>query len=131
MALIFSTRRHRTVPDGSDVARRVAAPLSVRDILGPDGTAKAARAAARDRAVRDDRALGDALRHRLGLPQDTLARVEAGMVGTSVINPAKTPAAARRRFLYSPKKRSSTSITKTSTCFVDSCRTGPKSVPAV
>ena len=95
MALMFSTRRQRKSPDKTDMAARVAAPLSTAAVLGADGQAAVATFARADKTARDSRALEQALRHRVGLSSDALARVEAGRVGTSVINPIKIPADPR------------------------------------
>lgn len=89
MTLIFSTSRRRQPPASVTVAQRVAKPLSVADALGVDRTAQVTAAASADRIERDARATEDALRHRLGLPQNTLARLEAGKAHTSIINPLK------------------------------------------
>lgn len=77
------------------MAARVASPLSTADVLGDDGQAAVTRFAREDKSRRDEHALEEALRHRLGLPPDTLARLQAGMAGTSVIDPQKTPADPR------------------------------------
>lgn len=99
MALRFNTRRQRKLPEQIDIAQRVAKPLSTADILGVDGLEKARSAAIADVVARDVRALeqplDQALRHRLGLPARTLAQIEAGLVGTSVIDPSRHPADPR------------------------------------
>lgn len=88
MALIFSTRRHRKVAGANDVAARLTEPLSVADVLTPSGTEAARAQASRDRALRDDHAL----RSEPFLAQ---AKVQAGLVGTSLIDPVKQPADPR------------------------------------
>ena len=95
MALTFSTCRRPRLPDARGLAARLAEPRSVAQLLKPGGI-KAARAAAQaDLAARNQRAISEALRHRLGLPGTTLAQVEAGKLGTSVINPRQHPADPR------------------------------------
>ena len=91
MALIFSTRRQHKFSEASDMAARLAQPLTTGEVLGPDGV-NAARAFARaDVANRNSQAVDEALRHRLGLPQTTIAKLEAGLAGTSVVDPIKNP----------------------------------------
>ncbi len=95
MALIFSTRRQRPLSGAPNMAARLATPLPVGEVLGTDGS-EAARALARaDVAIRNTQAVGDALRHRLGLPQTTIAQLEAGLAGTSVVDPIKNQADPR------------------------------------
>lgn len=95
MALTFSTCRQRKLPHTKDMANRLATPITTADILTPAGV-KAARAlATQDAATRDASAITDALRHRLDLPAKTLAQLEAGLVGTTVIDPVAQPADPR------------------------------------
>ncbi|MCF2905497.1 glycosyltransferase [Octadecabacter sp. CECT 8868] len=103
MALTFSTRRQHMLPDAGNDARRLAEPISVGDILGPDGVENAVTDARRDRSGRDAAALATALRHRLGLPPETLAQVEAGLIGTSVIDPVLAPADPRLIQQFGPE----------------------------
>ena len=91
MALTFRTRRHLTVPQDVDLAKRLAQPRSTADVLGPDRTANIRAEAQQDVTVRNARAVQDALRNRTGLPLRTLAMVEAGRVGTSLIDPVAQP----------------------------------------
>ncbi len=95
MDVVFSTRRQRPLPDKDGVASRLSRPLSVAAVLTPSGVLAARDFARADVAKRDNAALSDALRHRLGLPSHTLAQIEAGLVGTSVINPLTHPADPR------------------------------------
>jgi len=77
------------------MATRLAQPLPTREVLGQDGVNAASALARADVANRNSQAIGDALRHRLGLPQATLAQLEAGLIGTSIVDPIKTPADPR------------------------------------
>lgn len=95
MALIFSTKRHRQVPPPNGIAKRLAEPLSVADALTPSGVQAALDLAKRDRANRDAAGLAAALRNRIHLPANTLARAEAGRAGTSVVDPIHQPADPR------------------------------------
>ena len=95
MALIFRTRRQPALSEESVVAARLAAPLSTAEVLGPAGVDAARAHAQADVANRNTNALDDALRHRLGLPQTTFAHLEAGLTGTSVVDPIKQPADPR------------------------------------
>ena len=95
MALIFSTRRQQRLSEASSMAKRLAQPLSTGEVLGPDGVNDVRALARADVANRNTQAIGDALRHRLGLPQTTIAQLEAGLTGTSVVDPIKNPADPR------------------------------------
>ncbi|MCF2871967.1 glycosyltransferase [Octadecabacter sp. G9-8] len=66
------------------MAKRLAEPFSVADVLTPSGTAAARAHAALDRAQRDD----SALRYR---PTLIDAQHQAGLVGTSLIDPETHP----------------------------------------
>ncbi len=92
MAEVFSTRRrHDVVPASDGGTEQGEIPVSVRDIMSPDALAHAKSIHADDKRRRDARAIQNALRHRLGLPEGTLARIQAGLIGTSVIDPVKIP----------------------------------------
>ena len=95
MSVVFSTCRQRKLPNREDLANRLSRPLSAADILTPSGVDAARKFAGADVTRRDSVALSDALRHRLGLPSSTLAQLEAGLVGTTVIDPATHPADPR------------------------------------
>jgi len=95
MTLVFSTCRQRMLPDQPDMAKRVSTPLTTKDVLGRDAQDAVTSFAQADKVQRNDRGLSDALRNRIGLPSSTLARVEAGIAGTSIIDPVKTPADPR------------------------------------
>jgi hypothetical protein len=77
------------------MASRLAAPRSSGDVLGHDGVRAARAFGEKDVARRNSAAINDALRHRLGLPPTTLAQIQAGLVGTSVVNPVLNPADPR------------------------------------
>jgi len=101
MALIFSTRRHLSVADKDDVAQRLTEPYSVPDVLTPTGVVAAHTLAGVDKALRNHRALGVR-------PAAEDAKFQAGLVGTSLIDPGvvlKTPrftVAIDRRSRYGP-----------------------------
>ncbi|SMX32995.1 glycosyltransferase family 2 protein [Octadecabacter ascidiaceicola] len=95
MATIFSTRRQQKLPLTKDMAARLAQPLPTGEVLGQDGVNAASALARADVANRNSQAIGDTLRHRLGLPQTTFAQLEAGLSGTSIVDPIKTPADPR------------------------------------
>jgi len=95
MALTFQIGQRRQLPDKTGTTARVADPLSVQDILGAEGTARARAAATADVEKRNAAGLAQALQQILGLPSHTLAQVEAGTIGTSVIDPVKHPADPR------------------------------------
>lgn len=95
MALIFRTSRQRPLSEDANIAQRLATPLSVADILGHSGTAAAVAVAKTDKVQRDSAALDAAMGQPPFLPQDTLASIEAGLIGTSVIDPVKDPADPR------------------------------------
>lgn len=80
MTLVFKTRRQRQLPGYTDVAQRVATPLSVADALTPKGV-KAARALTGGAAGAIDHAL----------PGDSVATIEARLLGTSVVDPVAHP----------------------------------------
>ncbi len=84
MGLVFQTRR-RPAPVSQDLARRVAQPFSIADALTPEGVLANKRPARADRQTREARALTSVL------PTHTLPDVEAARIGTSCIDPLKTP----------------------------------------
>ena len=95
MALTFSTQRQRKLPIKDGMAERVAAPISTADILTPTGVEAARALAKRDVVNRDADNLDAALRHRLGLPASTFSKIEAGRLGTSIVDPKTHPADPR------------------------------------
>jgi cellulose synthase/poly-beta-1,6-N-acetylglucosamine synthase-like glycosyltransferase len=95
MALKFSTVRQRRLPTQDDMASRLAAPRSSGDVLGHDGVRAARAFGEKDVARRNSAAFNDALHHRLGLPSTTLAQIQAGLAGTSVVDPVLNPADPR------------------------------------
>jgi hypothetical protein len=74
------------------MASRLATPLSSGDVLGHDGVRAARAFGEKDVARRNSAAINDALRHRLGLPSTNLAQIQAGLTGTSVVDPVLSPA---------------------------------------
>lgn len=95
MASIFTTCRRPQTLDAPDFAARLAAPLSTADVLGANGIASARTLARIDVTNRNANALRDSLRTRSDLPQSTIAQLEAGVTGTSVVDPIKDPADPR------------------------------------
>jgi cellulose synthase/poly-beta-1,6-N-acetylglucosamine synthase-like glycosyltransferase len=77
------------------MASRLSAPRLSGDVLGHDSVRAARAFAERDVTRRNTAAINDALRHRLGLPPTTLAQVQAGLAGTSVVDPILKPADPR------------------------------------
>jgi len=95
MGLVFKTRRSIKPQQIGLLAARVATPRSTGDVLGPIGTKAARDAAQADLSLRNSNLVTNALRHRTGLPARTFALLEAGTIGTSLVDPFAEPADPR------------------------------------